>query len=60
MEKETNADYNLNIVLNDNQIENFNFNSSTILNQINKVVGISELKKVISTFYNLIKRIKIY
>ncbi len=43
--KETNADYNLNIVLNDNQIENFNFNSSTILNQINKVVGISELKK---------------
>ena len=43
--KETDANYDLSISLNDSEIESFSFNSSTILNQINKEIKISDLKK---------------
>ena len=43
--KETDANYDLKINLNNTQIENFSFDKSTILDQISKAVKIKDLKK---------------
>ena len=43
--EETDVNYNLSIDLNNTEIESFDFNKNTILDQVNKTLKIDELKK---------------